>query len=261
MKMLRLGCVVLTAIFTVNVQGQAISLNDKPVINEQPLNEQHFNGQVLSESDVVEVALAQQIIDHSGLLSLSQQVKYSAQQFIQGDQTINHAQHFAIAKSLAKRWTEEAWQQRLLQRIEAMPIAQQQAILQQLTQPLIQSAQQKERQAIAIQHSDEYQRYMAKLRQRPPAASRWQLIETLDKNSGFSQMLIKARAAVIKDISRQVKDWQVVSSWQADTQQEVLEFLFYAYRKTPNAELQRIAQSFNQPELSAFYGAVRKEIY
>lgn len=256
MKMLRFGCVVLTAIFTMNVQGQTTPLNDKPAINEQALNEQS-----LQESEVVEVAIAQQIIDHSGLISLSQQVKYSAQQFIQGDSTINHAQHFAIAKSLAKRWTEDAWQQRLLQRIEAMPIAQQQAILQQLTQPLIQSAQEKERQAIAVQHTDEYQRYMAKLRQRPPAASRWQLIEALDRNSGFSQMLIKARAAVIKDISRQVKDWQVADSWQADTQQEVLEFLFYAYRKTPNAELQRIAQSFNQPQLSAFYGAVRKEIF
>lgn len=245
MKMLRLSCAVLAAVFAMNMQAQITPLN---------------NAQPLLEPAQAEVTLAQQIIDRSGLLSLSQQVKYSAQQFIQGDQTINHAQHFAIAKSLAQRWTEEAWQQRLLRLIESMPVAQQQAILQQLMQPSIEAAQQKEKQAIAIQYSAEYQRYIDKLRQRPPAASRWQLVETLDKNSGFSQMLIKARAAVIKDISRQVKDWQVASTWQADTQQEVLEFLFYAYRKTPNAELQGIANSFNQPDLSAFYSAVRKHI-
>ena len=38
--------------------------------------------------------------------------------------------------------------------------------------------------------------------------------------------------------------------------QDVLQFLFYAYRKTPNGELKSIADSFNQPELKRFYNSV-----
>lgn len=263
--MLRLFLVFLAATFTINSFAQ-IPTAKTSVRSNQLTQVQEEDGHN---------ALEYQLIDSSGLMSLSQQVKYSAQQFIQqssevgsvtnaktmsGNQEINHAQHFAIAKSLAKRWTEDAWQKRLLDLIHEMPVATQKKVQAQLAHPLIQAAQSKERQAIEVQHTPEYQLYINKLRQRPPSASRTQLIENLDKSFGFSDMLIKTRAVVIKEISHQVKGWNAPDDWKSNTKQEVLDFLFYAYRKTPNSELKRIAQRFNQPELNNFYRSVRNAI-
>lgn len=235
------------------------------------------------EEELIEFTeLEYQLIEASGLLSLSQQVKSTAQQLIalsleqpkvsvstttsteKSDAKtvlINHAQHFAIAKNLAKKWTEAAWQQRLLKIVHAIPRTTQKRIRKQLSQPLLQAAQRKEQAAISAQHSAEYRSYMDKLRQRPPSASRWQLVEDLDKQSGFSKMIIQARLAVIKEIQQQVKGWQPEELWQNQARQEVLEFLFYAYRKTPNNELKHTAQDFNQPELNQFYTKVHKTIH
>ena len=169
---------------------------------------------------------------------------------------INHAQHFAIAKQLAKRWAEEPLQQRLLALVKAIPVETQMQIEKQLSHPLLVSAQEKERAAIKVQGSNAYSLYMKKLKQRPPAASRWALVESVDKQSGFSQIIIQARSVVIKEIKQQVKGWQPAVSWESEVRQDVLQFLFYAYRKTPNNELKNIADSFNQPELKQFYNSV-----
>ncbi|MFT4766719.1 MAG: hypothetical protein ACI9OH_003851 [Oleispira sp.] len=237
------------------------------------------------ESAIKQTALAMdefteleyQLIETTGLLSLSQQVKYSAQRLIAGSQerpeaatiasesitkgvVINHAQHFAIAKQLAKRWTEAQWRQRLLRLIHAVPVATQKVIQQQLAHPMVQAAQNKERSAINVQNDPEYQLYMNKLRQSPPAASRWTLVENLDKQSGFSDIIIRTRLAVIKEIQQQVQGWQPEELWQDQARQDVLEFLFYAYRKTSNSELKYIADSFNKPELNRFYNRVLNTI-
>jgi hypothetical protein len=221
--------------------------------------------------------LEYQLIETTGLLSLSQQVKYSAQRLIADSLerpdvstivsesvtkgiSINHAQHFAIAKQLAKRWTEEHWRQRLLVLIHTVPVKTQKLIQQQLAHPMVQAAQNKERSAISVQSDPEYRLYMNKLRQRAPAASRWALVENLDKQSGFSEIIIQTQSAVIKEIQQQVKGWQPEELWQDKVKQDVLEFLFYAYRKTPNSELEYIADSFNKPELNRFYKKVLNTI-
>jgi hypothetical protein len=252
--MLRLTLLLLTSAFFFTANIQALEI---PVAN-QPATE--FT------------KLEYQLVESSGLLSLSQQVKYSAQRLIaasidrpdagaaSGKATINQAQHFAIAKQLAKRWTEDQWQQRLLVRIHQMPVKTQKLIQQQLAQPMVQAAQRKELAAIGVQSDPAYRVYINKLRQRPPAASRWKLVENLDQQSGFSQIIIQARLAVIKEIKQQVKGWQPEESWQKQARQDVLEFLFYAYRKTPNSELKHIADSFNQPALNQFYKDVLNTI-
>lgn len=281
--MLRLPFLLLASIFALNSLAQVKTL-------AEPVQQSDASGseQLGLENDLVEYTeLEYQIIETSGLLSLSQQVKNSAQRLIalsieqpaleqsetkkstaqlaekQEAKTvfINHAQHFAIAKNLSKVWTEDIWQQRLLDVVHAIPEATQKLIQQQLSAKMIQTAQRKEQAAIRVQHSPEYRLYMNKLRQRPPSAARWQLVEALDKQSGFSQMIIQARLAVMKEMQLQVKAWQPEEFWQNKARQEVLEFLFYAYRKTPNNELKHIAQSFNQPELNQFYADVRNAIY
>ena len=236
---------------------------------------------VLDDTDSAELSveytdLEYQIVSASGFLSLAQQVKYTAQHLIalatekpieQTAETeqpplvakqvmINHAQHFAIAKELAKSWTDEIFQQRLLALVHTLPVETQLRIKQLQAQPMLRVAQEKEQQAISVQHKPEYLLYMNKLRQRPPAASRWQLIENLDKQSGFSSMIIQARAVAIQAISQQVEGWKAAEFWQNKARQEVLEFLFYAYRKTPNAELKHIADSFNQQELNILFTTI-----
>jgi hypothetical protein len=276
--MLRLSLLLLATTFSF---GSLAQLETQSTLASQSDTTAGLQALELADEQVEYTELEYQLIAASGLLSLSQQVKTNAQRLIalsleQPEEStsepetetsvaksvvfINHAQHFAIAKNLAKNWTEEVWQQRLLDLVHAIPTETQELIQQQLKQPMLRSSQRKEQAAIDVQHSPEYRLYMNKLRQRPPAAARWQLVEDLDKQSGFSTMIIQARHAVIKQIQLQVKDWQPEEYWQKQTRQEVLEFLFYAYRKTPNSELKHIAQSFNQPELQQFYTDVRNTI-
>lgn len=254
----------------------------------QPTNfqETDLQGSEGEELELQEYSpLEYQIITASGLLSLSEQVKYSAQQIIaqsseallaseaakkSSDERnleagaveeiipIKHAQHFAIAKNLAKNWTQEVWQQRLLTLVHSIPLETQLVIQQQLSAPMILRAQQKEQAAISVQHSVEYQLYMNKLRQRPPSAARWQLVENLDQQSGFSKIIIQARKVVFQEIALQVEGWKPNEFWQNQTRQEVLEFLFYAYRKTPNAELKQITDSYNQAELKSLFATVSR---
>ena len=284
--MLRSSLLVLATTFAFTPYASAVNTSSQsPSSGESGLEQS-----AASTDELIEFTdLEHKLVEASGLLSLSQQVKYSAQRLIalsieqpevdaakdavdsttqdalsepSADKVlINHAQHFAIAKQLAKRWTEEQWQQRLLKLIHEMPVATQQLVQQQLAHPMLQAAQLKERAAISVQDTSPYLLYINKLRQRPPAASRWQLVESLDQQSGFSQMIIQARLAVIKEIQQQVKGWQPEPMWQQQSRQEVLEFLFYAYRKTPNSELKYIADSFNKSELNTFYQNVRNAVH
>jgi hypothetical protein len=252
--MLRLSFLLVASAFTFSSQAQVI---------------EEYTPTGLPQAEKVEDAFTEleyKLVEASGLLSLSQQIKDSAQGLIAkaivGSQEtldvvgINHAQHFAIAKKLAKRWAEEPLKLRLLALVKAIPVETQMQIEKQLNHPLLVSAQDKERAAIKVQSSNAYSLYMDKLKQRPPAASRWALVENVDKQSGFSQIIIQARSVVIKEIKQQVKGWQPAVSWESEVRQDVLQFLFYAYRKTPNNELKKIADSFNQPELKQFYNSV-----
>jgi hypothetical protein len=221
--------------------------------------------------------LEHRIVELSGLLSLSDQAKTSAQHMIAlstvaagapANKTpnidalveINHAQHFGIAQNLSKRWTQVEWENRLLVLIDSIDDKNQKRIEKDLSQNILRSAQNKEKAAISNQSKAEYSVYMNKLKQRPPAVSRWKLVEALDKQSSFSQLIIKTRGQVYKEISSQVKGWLPPANWEQDTRQEVLEFLFYAYRKTPNPELKKIANSYNTPALKSFLVKVQAGI-
>ena len=138
---------------------------------------------------------------------------------------INHAQHFGIAQSLAKRWGQTEWEKRLLVIVASIDDKTQKKIEKDLSQKRLRSAQQKEKAAISIQTEAEYRLYMNKLKQRPPAASRWKLVEALDKKSAFSQLIISTREQVYQEISNQVKDWQPPANWQQEAKQEVFERL------------------------------------
>jgi len=228
------------------------------------------------ETDVVEFSeLEHRIVELSGLLSLSEQVKTSAQYIISkstvdaeksepaGESAlvgINHAQHFGIAQSLSKRWIETEWENRLLTFIATLDKKEQQQIANDLSQKTIQSARAKEKAAIRNQSTAEYLMYMNKLEQRPPAASRWKLVESLDAHSFFSALIVKTRERVYAEISSQVEGWQPPIGWKQEAEKEVLEFLFYAYRKTSNPDLAKIANSYQRPALQSFLTKIQAEL-
>jgi hypothetical protein len=228
------------------------------------------------EIKVVEFTkLERRIVELSGLLSLSEQVKTSAQYMItQSTVTagsnesqneselieINHAQHFGIAQSLSKRWAEAEWENRLLTLIATIDEKEQKQIAGSLSQQVIKSARAKEKAAISKQSKAEYLMYMNKLKQRPPADSRLKLVESLDKNSFFSALILSTREKVYSEISSQVQGWKPPNNWKQATKKEVLEFLFYAYRKTSNPELAKIANSYQKPALQSFLMKVQNEL-
>ncbi len=228
------------------------------------------------ETDVVEFSeLEHRIVELSGLLSLSEQVKTSAQYIIAQSTVetgkseledenafvgINHAQHFGIAQSLSKRWIEAEWEGRLLALIATLDKKEQQQIADDLSQKTIQSAHAKEKAAIRNQSTAEYLMYMNKLEQRPPAASRWKLVESLNENSFFSALIIKTRERVYAEVSSQVEGWQPPNGWKQEAEKEVLEFLFYAYRKTSNPDLAKIANSYQRPALQSFLTKIQAEL-
>lgn len=247
-----------------------ISFSVSVLAQNTPLNVQDA---VVAEAEFTE--LEYRIVELSGLVSLSDQAKVSAQHMIAAstakagapsDKTsgavveINHAQHFGIAQSLSKRWAQAEWEKRLLLIVDAMNDKTQAKTEKALSQAVLRSAQKKEKAAISHQNTAEYRLYMNKLKQQPPASSRWNLVEALDKQSSFSQLIITTRKHVYKEIAGQVEGWQAPANWEQDTKQEVLEFLFYAYRKTSNPELKKIANGYNNPELKSFLKDVKAGI-
>jgi len=231
-----------------------------------------LNAQALVAEEAEFTEREYRIVELSGLVSLSDQAKVSAQHMIALSTVkaggvvdnalveINHAQHFGIAQNLSVRWAQAEWEKRLLVIIDSLNDSTQKKIEKELSKNILRAAQKKERAAINNQDKAEYSLYMNKLKQRPPAASRWKLVRSLDKQSSFSQLIIKTREQVYKEISSQVKGWQPPENWKEEARQEVLEFLFYAYRKTPNSELKKTANGYNSSALKSFLAKVKAEI-
>lgn len=254
---------LLLAVLAVNGQAKDVANSASPA----QISSTNVTATLSQEApEAAYTELEHNIVELSGLLSLSEQVKVSAQHMVAlsadgasespESVAINHAQHFGIAQSLSKRWNPIAWEQRLLDIVDQIDDKTQALIEKGLSKGTITLAQQKEKAAIAKQGTVEYQQYIDKLKQRPPAASRWQLVEELDQQSGFSPLIIKVRSKVYAAISQQVSGWQPPLDWQKQAQQEVLEFLFYAYRKTPNNELKNTADHYNNPALKILLARV-----
>lgn len=227
----------------------------------------------LSGAVVEEVTYPQSVVDMvdlSGLVSLSEQVRQAAQQVLAGDKiaatedqpatAFTTAEQYQVAKDLAQIWAPEVLEQKLLKLMNELPEEVQNSALQALRSKTIRLVQAKEKDSVAAQHSQAYQLYINKLRQRPPSAGRWQLVERLDKQSGFSALIIKARQGAYASIQQAAPDWQPIAEWQSMAKQEVLEFLFYAYRKTPNAELEKYIQGYNTPGMVTLLTVVHQQL-
>ena len=193
------------------------------------------------------------ILDLSGFLSLSDQVKYSAQRVLSQTQTksneqpsatFNTAQQYAVAKTLSPHWAPSPWQSTLLEAVSQLTLQQRQQTLSLLNDPAVIHARELEKATIAIQQQPEYLAYVRRLQSTPPVLARTQLIAKLDQASGFSELVILARQQAYAAIHSAVPNWLPPQGWQQGVKQEVLYFLFYAYRTTPNGDLKTYAAKF-----------------
>ena len=246
----------------------ALTSNANEISTTEPLT-----GTEPLDAVVEEMTYPQSVVDIaelSGLISLSEQVRQAAQVVLAGAKIeateekdaefFSTAEQYQVAKDLSAAWAPEVLQERLLALIAELPEEVQDSALQALRSSAVRLAQAKEKDTVALQHGQKYQLYINKLRQRPPSKARWQMIERLDKQSGFSALIIKARQRAYEVIQQAAPAWQPQAEWQGMAKQEVLEFMFYAYRKTPNAELEKYIQAYNKPGMVTLLTVIHQQL-
>ncbi len=199
------------------------------------------------------------IIDASGLEGLGEQARNLAQQVLNETQAPLGFQYDVVDR-LTPLWAPGALQNTLARALSALN-DQQRALLQStLNSRRLQNARNKELSAIADQNSRNYQDYISRLRQQPPAAARLALIKQLDEAMQFSALLGVTHSSVYPQLQAVLRNWQPPENWQAGLQRDVTEFLLYVHRTTPNDELQRLAQAYREPVLQQWLAGVKQSL-
>lgn len=206
----------------------------------------------------IDTGYEHQIVELSGFLSLSTQVKFRAQTLT--NNSVNRAQQFAVANQLSKQWSHKIWKSRLLTLVQSYSIEEKKVLLQQLEHPIFQMSQDIEREGMSDLQSERYSEYKVKLQRHPPTLLRRKMIAELDGVSRFSEIMGLIEIEVANEVKNSVTDWKLIESEEQSSYQEVEDFLFYAYRKTPNAELKRIIHQFKQRQIQQFYRDTRDKI-
>lgn len=195
------------------------------------------------------------IIRDSGLLGLSDQIRNLAVATLNQQQApLGH--QYQLAGILAERFQPALWSGRLAQSLTKLETPSLLLMQQVLADERLQQGRAKEQQALADQQSDEFQQYVLRLRQQPPAAYRLQALSQLDQAMGFSTLLIASHEQVHEALAQVIKDWQPEENWQAQLQARVQEFLLYAYRTTPNGAIDEQASLYQQSDLQQWLSSV-----
>lgn len=199
------------------------------------------------------------IIEMSGLTGLGIQARHVAQQIL-NDTNAPLGQQYDVVDRIAPLWAPQQLQQRLSALLQGYDEAQRQQLLSTLSSRVLLQARSKEQSAIGQQDSAAYQDYIARLRQQQPAAERLQMMQQLDAAMQFSGFLIQTRAAVYPQLQAVLRSWQPEDNWQETVRRDVLEFLLYTYRTTPNHELQQLVDAWREPLLQDWLQAVRQQL-
>lgn len=231
--MTRLGFLSAIALFVVNSSAVAVTTEDAS-------------------------ADAAQIIEHSGVVGLSYQARNVVQKALNESQEAI-TKHHEVAEVIAPAWNpailEKRWlaylQQNEEQRAELLDI---------FSHPALAQARHKEQSAITEQLGSDYQAYMQRLRTNPPAAQRAAYIQQLDQSMRFSVLLGKTREGVYVELERLLPNWQPPADWQNQLKQNTYEFLFYAHRSTPNAELQTLIDLYSSSSMQNWLDYVEQQL-
>jgi len=196
------------------------------------------------------------IIGASGLQGLGEQARNLAQQVTQAPLGFQ----YDVVDRLTPLWAPDALQNTLASALASLDDQQRELLQSTLNSRRLQNARNKELSAIADQNSRNYQDYISRLRQQPPAPARVALIKQLDEAMQFSALLSVTRSSVYPQLQAVLRDWQPPENWQAGLQRDVTEFLLYVHRTTPNDELQRLAQAYREPVLQQWLAGVKQSL-
>ena len=229
------------------IQLYSVSAVAEPVTEPEP------------QSAVQAMSVADQIIVLSGLHSLNDQIRLTAQQVFE-EIPVPHSQRFGIAQALGKRWTTERWQEKLDAAVAVLSESQQQHLLALLKQEKLAEIREMEAKAISVQASEEFKAYQQKVRDKRPSEYRLSLINQVDDLAHISDMIILMRKQAYAELQSQLPEWAPAEDWQIAVKQQTQEFLFYLFKRTNNVGLQDFIAQYKSRELQMFFKAVKTQI-
>lgn len=218
----------------------------EPFLEPSAVHAERVKGAKDKHSSVVMTDTASGIIRLSGFTGISEQIRQLAYAHLTPNSSQRTKQNILAG---LMPWAPGPLGHKLEHRLAAFDDAQQRQILELLSDPVMIQARKAEAQALMMQGSAEYSRYTLRLRQRPPAPSRRSVITRLDQAMGMSQWMLLARAAVARELGKY--DVLFVLS-EDEVRERTQEYLFYTYRFTSNADIQRIAKTWQTPPLSTW---------
>lgn len=200
-------------------------------------------------SSVMVADTANSIIRLSGFTGISEQVRQLAYAHLASATSSSSQRTKQDVLAVLMHWAPEPLSHKLEHRLAVFDDVQQRQILELLSDPIMVQARDAEVQGLMMQSSAEYSRYTQRLRQRPPGQSRRSVITILDQAMGMSQWMLLARATVARELSKHDVPFELSEDIVREKTQE---YLFYAYRFTSNADIQRIAKIWQTPPLSTW---------
>ena len=204
---------------------------------------------------------AEDIVSLSGVMGISIQVKQQAEAAfsevatdIYKESAENSAQKRRLLMSLSD-WSQPALAERFQQVLNTYSDDEQRALLALLQDPLMAQARHAEEVALSEQNTQVYQDYLTRLERYPPGRARAQRVDKLAKAMQMERWITKANEAVSKgstvalsgSVNGAVNGAAVGDKAGAKVERAVRYFLFYAYRRISNPEMDQLVRLWSEP--------------
>jgi hypothetical protein len=204
---------------------------------------------------------AEDIVSLSGVMGISIQVKQQAEAAfsevatdIYEESAENSAQKRRLLMSLSD-WSQPALAERFQQVLNTYSDDEQRALLVLLQDPLMAQARHAEEVALSEQNTQVYQDYLTRLERYPPGRARAQRVDKLAKAMQMERWITKANEAVSKgstvalsgSVNGAVNGAADGDKAGAKVERAVRYFLFYAYRRISNPEMDQLARLWSEP--------------
>ncbi|MEC8102588.1 MAG: hypothetical protein VX133_02480 [Pseudomonadota bacterium] len=199
------------------------------------------------------------IVSLSGVMGISIQVKQQAEAAffevaadIYKESAESSAQKRRLLMSLSD-WSQPALAERFQRVLNTYSDDEQRALLALLQDPLMAQARHAEEVALSEQNTQAYQDYLTRLERYPPGRARAQRVDKLVKAMQMERWITKANEAVSKGstvaLSGSVNGAadEVEGKVGAEVERAVRYFLFYAYRRISNPEMDQLVRLWSEP--------------
>jgi hypothetical protein len=214
---------------------------------------------------------ADDIVSLSGVMGISIQVQQQAEVTFSEVATDSHgevatdiykesaensAQKRRLLMSLSD-WSQPALAERFQQVLNTYSDDELRALLALLQDPLMAQARHAEEVALSEQNTQAYQDYLTRLERYPPGRARAQRVDKLAKAMQMERWITKANEAVSKGstvaLSGSVNGAAAGDKVGGKVERAVRYFLFYAYRRISNTEMDQLARLWSEPLMQRWF--------